>query len=90
VKVGAPDYTVVVATSNLCWVDVWTPGSVNSLVNRTLTAGQTVSIPITGGQVSVKLGALAAGISVKIDGETVPGWTLRPNAVPFVATFTPT
>ena len=90
VKVGAPDYTVVVATSNLCWVDVWTPGSVNSLVNRTLTAGQTVSIPITGGPVSVKLGALAAGISVKIDGKTVSGWTLRPNAVPFVATFTPT
>jgi cytoskeletal protein RodZ len=90
VKVGAPDYTVVVTTSNLCWVDAWTPGSVNSLVNRTLTAGQTVSIPITGGQVSVKLGALAAGITVEIGGNTVSGWTLHPNAVPFVATFSST
>ena len=88
VKVSSSNYTVVIVTTNSCWVEAQVPGSVNPLINRTLTAGQTVSIPVTGGQLNVELGALAAGISVQIGGTTVPGWTLRPDAVPFVATFT--
>ncbi len=88
VKVGASDYDVVIATTNSCWVEAQTPGSVNPLINRTLTPGQTVTIPVTGGQVTVELGALAAGLTVEIGGKTVTGWSLRPNAVPFVATFT--
>jgi hypothetical protein len=88
VKVGTSVYDVVVATTNSCWVEAQTPGSVNPLINRTLTAGQTVTIPVTGGQVSVELGALAARLTVEIGGKTVAAWSLRPNAVPFVATFT--
>ena len=88
VKVSQSNYTVVIATFNSCWVEAQVPGSVNPVINRTLEPGQTVSIPVTGGQLNVELGALAAGISVQIDGKTVPGWILRPDAVPFVATFT--
>ncbi|MGO9343654.1 MAG: helix-turn-helix domain-containing protein [Acidimicrobiales bacterium] len=88
VKVGASVYDVVVETTNSCWVEAETPGSVNPLIDRTLSAGQTVTIPVTGGQVSVELGSLAAGFTVQIGGKTVPGWTLRPDGVPFVATFT--
>jgi Helix-turn-helix domain len=88
VKVASSNYTVVVAALNSCWVEAQTPGTINPIFDRTLTAGQTVSIPVTGGQVTVELGAQAAGISVKIAGTPVPGWSLHPDAVPFFATFT--
>ncbi len=88
VKVGVSHYTVVVGAFNSCWVEARTPGSVNPIINQTLTPGQIVRIPVTGGQLSLELGAAAAGISVEIGGIAVPGWSLRPNTVPFIANFT--
>ena len=82
VTVDATNYTVVVGTFNSCWVEAQVPGSVNPLLNRTLSPGQSVSIPVTGGQLSLELGALAAEISVQIDGKTVPRWTLNPTQSP--------
>ena len=88
VNVAASNYTIVVTASNACWVDAHDQTSVNPLVNRTLEAGQTVSIPVTGGQMTVELGAAAGTLFVEVGGQRVSGWSLKPNAVPFVTTFT--
>ena len=89
VKVGASSYSIVVSTFNYCWVYALTPLSANPLLNRTLQPGQTASIRVTGGSpVTVKLGALAAQIKVQVGGQTVTGWSLHPDAVPFFVNFT--
>jgi hypothetical protein len=89
VTVATPNYTIVVTASNLCWVRAQTGLNSNPVVNTTLQPLQSVSIPVTGGaQTMLKLGALAAQITVEVGGTTVSSWSLKPNAVPFVVTFT--
>jgi hypothetical protein len=88
VKVGAANYSVVVSTFNWCWVKASTSLSANPLLNQTLQPGQTASIPVSGTPVTLELGSLAALIKVKIGGQTVATWSLRPNAVPFQVNFT--
>lgn len=88
VKVGASSYSIVVSTFSYCWVEALNPLNANPLIDRTLQPGQTASIPVTGGSVTLELGSLAADIKVQVNGETVPGWSLKPNAVPFQVNFT--
>jgi Helix-turn-helix domain len=86
VDVSVSNYTVVISASNPCWVEAGAPASVKPIVNQTLVAGQKVSIPVTGGQLMVELGSVAATISVQVGGKA-QFWILKPNAVPFQVTF---
>jgi hypothetical protein len=89
VTVDSPDYTIVITTFGACWIEAQTPLNVNPIINRTLLGGQSASIPVIGGvQVSVELGSLAAEIKVQVGGQTVQGWSLKPNGVPYSVTFT--
>jgi Helix-turn-helix domain len=89
VKVAASTYTVVVTTSDLCWVKASTPLDVNPIVDKTLTAGQSVSVKMTSTvtQLTFELGSVAADFTVQIAGRTVRGWSLHPDSFPFYATF---
>jgi len=87
VKVAASTYTIVVSASDTCWVGASTPLDVNPIVDKTLLAGQSVSIKATTTQLTFEVGSLAANFTVQIDGKTVSGWSLRPDSVPFYATF---
>jgi cytoskeletal protein RodZ len=87
VTVGASDYTVFIQTFGTVWVRAQTPLNVNPVLNRTLTPGQTASIPVSGGQLSVELGSISAEVKIEVGGQTVQGWSLRPDAVPFFITF---
>jgi Helix-turn-helix domain len=87
VKVPASIYTVVIDTTGACWIQAQTPLNVNPVFNRTLLAGQTASIPVNGGQLSVELGSLAAQITIQVGGQTLQGWSLKPDAVPYFVTF---
>ncbi|MFZ0666923.1 MAG: helix-turn-helix transcriptional regulator [Acidimicrobiales bacterium] len=86
VKVAVSNYTVVVSATNPCWVYAQAASAVKPIVNQTLVAGQKASIPVTGGQLSLELGSVAATISVQVGGKT-QFWELKPDAVPFVVTF---
>jgi Helix-turn-helix domain len=89
VSVGTSDYSIVISTFGDCWIEAQTPLNVNPVINRTLLAGQSASIPVSGGQqISVELGSLSAEIKVQVGGQTVQGWSLKPDAVPYFATFT--
>jgi hypothetical protein len=89
VTVDSPDYSIVISTFGACWIEAQTPLNVNPVINRTLLAGQSASIPVTGGrQISVELGSLAAEITIQVGGQTVQGWSVKPNAVPYSVTFT--
>jgi hypothetical protein len=89
VKVATSDYTIVVTTFGACWIEAQTALSVNPIINRTLQAGQSASIPVTGGQeILVKLGSLAAEIKIQLGGQTLQGWSLKPSTVPYAMTFT--
>ncbi len=88
VKVGASSYSIVVSTFNFCWVEAQTPLNANPLIDRTLQPGQTATIPVTGGPVTLELGSLAAMIKVQVNGQIVTGWSLRPDAVPIQVNFT--
>ena len=88
VNVGASNYSIFVATFGSCWVEAQTPLGANPLINRTLQPGQTATIPVSGGQVTLQLGSLSALIKIQVGGQTVAGWSLRPNAVPFYVNFT--
>jgi hypothetical protein len=90
VKVGASAYSIVVSTFNWCWVEAQNPLNANPLLNQTLQPGQTAQIHVDGGTVRLELGSLAALIKIEIDGQVVTTWSLRPDAVPFWATFTST
>jgi hypothetical protein len=90
VKVSVANYTVVVTASNRCWVYASVPMSAKALFNETVVAGQTVSIPVTGGQLNLELGSVAATITIKIGGKIIALWQLRPDSVPFTTTFTNT
>jgi hypothetical protein len=91
VKVAASDYTIVVSTFGACWIEAQTALSVNPILNRTLQGGQSASIPVTGGQgILVKLGSLAAEVQIQVGGQTLQGWLLKPNAVPYAMTFSST
>jgi cytoskeletal protein RodZ len=87
VKVSVPDYTIQISTFGACWIQAQTPLSVNPLLNRTLSAGQSVSIPVTGVQISIEFGSLSAQIKVEVGGKPVQGWSLKPDAVPYFVTF---
>lgn len=87
VDVAVANYTVVVTATAPCWVEAQVPVSEKPLVNHTLVGGQSVSIPVTGGQLSLTLGSVAAKITIEVGGKP-QFWLLRPNGVPFVVTFT--
>jgi hypothetical protein len=87
VKVGAPSFSIVVSTSSYCWVEAQTPLNANPLIDRTLQPGQTASIPVTGGSVTLELGSLSALIRLQVDGEFVTDWYLKPTAVPYRVNF---
>lgn len=88
VKVGASSYSIVVSTFGKCWVLAQTPLNANALLDKTLLPGQTATIRVTGGPVTLELGSLDANIKVQVGDQTVAGWFLRPNAVPFFVNFT--
>jgi cytoskeletal protein RodZ len=89
VSVGTADYSIVISTFGACWIEAQTPLNVNPVINRTLLGGQSATIPVSGGQqISLELGSLSAEIKVQVGGQTVLGWSLKPDAVPFFATFT--
>jgi cytoskeletal protein RodZ len=87
VTVGASTYTVFIQTFGTVWVRAQTPLNVNPVLNRTLAPGQSASIPVTGGQLSVELGSISAEVKIEVGGQTVQGWSLRPDAVPYFITF---
>jgi len=90
VNVSVANYTVVVTASNPCWIEAQVPISAKPLINQVVVAGQSVSIPVTGGQLALHLGSVSATITIKIGGRLIALWDLRPDAIPFVATFTNT
>ena len=85
---ASSNYTVVIATFNSCWVEAQIPGTVNPLINRTLTAGPDGQHPGDGGQLNVELGVSGGRHHGSGRRQTVTGWSLRPDAVPFRGHFT--
>lgn len=88
VKVSTPNYSIFIATSGSCWVEARTALGANPLLNKTLLAGQTATIPVSGSPVALQFGSLSALIKVQVGGQTVAGWSLKPDAVPFYINFT--
>lgn len=89
VTVPASRYTVVVAASNPCWVQVSTPASASAVFAQVMQAGDTQSFNSSQGKVTVQIGSVAASISVKANGKTLK-WQFKPTAAPYVLNFTST
>jgi hypothetical protein len=90
IAVRAASYSVLVAASQRCWVQVDTPQSYSPAYDQVLQAGQSQTFPASNGQMTVHLGSTYALVDVQVNGKTAPGWLFKPPAAPFVLNFTST
>lgn len=82
--VNTSQFTVAIATSALCWVEVNNPSSSSTGTQGFLERGQ-VERYAANGSLTLKVGSSAALIGVTIHGKNV--FTTDPKAAPFTYTF---
>lgn len=83
-SVAAPRYSVTVATSAPCWVQVSSPASPAPVAEAVQPAGKTTSYPTTG-TLTVQVGASGVVVGIVIDGRT--RFTVAPRQAPYTYTF---
>ncbi len=84
--VATTKFTVVVATSGPCWVQVTSSSSPVPLVSGVQPAAKVLSYPAVG-TMTVEIGSSAVLVGVTIKGKSA--FTDAPKAAPFTYTFTP-
>jgi hypothetical protein len=84
--VDTKDFTVVVATSGQCWVQVTSSASPTPLVVGVQPAGKTLSLPAKG-TMTVQVGSSAVVVGITIKGKNV--FFNAPHTTPYTYTFTP-
>ena len=85
-SVASRQFSVVIATSDRCWVQVTSSSSSVPLVEGIQPAGKTLSIPATG-TMTVELGASAVVVAISVDKR--PVFYNSPHETPFTYTFVP-
>jgi Helix-turn-helix domain/Domain of unknown function (DUF4115) len=85
-SVGAADFTVKIATSGKCWVQVTSANSQTPLVSGIQPAGEVLTYPAQG-TMTVEVGASAVLVGISIKGKAV--YINSPHTTPFTYTFTP-
>jgi transcriptional regulator with XRE-family HTH domain len=84
--VATPKFTVVVATSGPCWVQVTSASSPVPLVSGVEPAAKVLTYPAVGAM-TVEVGSSAVLVGVTIKGRNA--FTDKPKSAPFTYTFTP-
>ena len=84
--VNAKTFTVNVATSGTCWVQVTSSESPTPLVSQVQPAGQVLSFPAKG-TMTVQVGSAAVIVGVKVNGKAA--FVSSPSTTPFTYTFAP-
>ncbi len=82
--VASSKFTVVVATSDRCWVQVTSSSSPVPLISGVQDGGKVLSFPATG-SMTVEVGSSAVLIGITIKGKSA--FTNTPTVVPFTYTF---
>ena len=82
--VGSRHFTVTVATSGNCWVQVTSSSSATPLVSGVQPAGKVLSFPAKG-TMTVQVGASAVVVGVAINGKAA--FINAPHATPYTYTF---
>jgi hypothetical protein len=83
--VDAQQFTLGIATSAPCWVQVTSPASITPLLQGTQPAGTVQSFKADK-QISLDVGSTAVVIGIYIDGKNV--FLTKPTQTPFTYTFT--
>ncbi len=83
--VAARRFTLRLATTAPCWVQVSSPASINPVFQGVLPAGSTTSYP-TNQSLTVQVGASAVQLVVVVGGRSV--FTTTPSNAPFTYSFT--
>jgi hypothetical protein len=86
-SVAAQRFTVGIATSAPCWVQVTSPASIAPLLVGVLPSGTTKTFAAQG-SISIQVGSSAVAVRVSIKGKTV--FVNTPRVAPFTYTFTST
>ena len=84
--VNTQNFTVNIATSGRCWVQVTSSSSPTPLVSGVQQAGKLLSFPAKG-TMTVQVGSAAVAVAIYIDGKGV--FLNSPHVTPFTYTFTP-
>ncbi len=84
--INARNFTVGIATSGPCWVQVISADSQTPLVSGVQPAGKLLSFPAKG-TMTVQVGASPVVVGITVDGK--PAFVDRPHATPYTYTFTP-
>jgi hypothetical protein len=84
--VSARRFTVNIATSGKCWVQVTSSDSPTPLVSGVQPPGKLLTIPAKG-TMTVQVGAAAVIVGVAINGKSA--FINSPHATPYTYTFTP-
>ena len=82
--VAAGQFTVSLATSGECWVQVTSPASIAPLLEGVLQGGQVRTFP-SDGSLTVQVGSSAVVVGVSIGGKNV--FLTTPKVAPFTYTF---
>jgi hypothetical protein len=85
-SVNTHKFTVVIAVSGPCWVQVTSAASPAPLVSGVQDAGKTLSYPANGAM-TVQVGSSAVIVAVNVKGKTA--FYDKPRATPFTYIFTP-
>ncbi|HXW32872.1 MAG TPA: RodZ domain-containing protein [Acidimicrobiales bacterium] len=83
---ASPDFTVTVATSGRCWVEITSSASQVPLLDGVQQANQVFSYKATG-TMTVIVGASAVAVGVTVPGKQA--YLNRPAVTPFTYTFAP-
>jgi cytoskeletal protein RodZ len=83
-SVATHRFTVTLATSAPCWVQVSSPASVTPVAEGVQPAGKTTRYPATG-TMTVQVGASGVLVGIVVDGRT--RFTVAPQQAPYTYTF---
>jgi len=83
-SVAAHQFTVTLATSAPCWIQVSTPASVTPVAEGVQPAGKTTRYPATG-TMTVQVGASGVLVGIVVDGKT--RFTVAPQQAPYTYIF---
>jgi len=83
-SVAAHRFTVTLATSARCWIQVSSPASVTPVTEGVQPAGKTTRYPATG-TMTVQVGASGVLVGIVVGGKT--RFTVAPQQAPFTYTF---
>jgi hypothetical protein len=85
--VDSPKFTVAVATSGPCWVQVTSSSSATPLLSGVQSAGKRATFVSTG-TIKVQVGSSAVAVFVYVNGKGA--YLNQPHIVPFTYSFSPT